>query len=225
MVKTFVCLANSRKKSGRCVAGKTTDSFEAFRPIGISPTEELAEIEMRYSNGQLPTLLDIISVEVKGAKPNQYQKENYLIDTKCYWEFKGKYDYSKLDLLCDDPSEFWTGLGSTTYGKNDRIKKDFINQINKSFLFLKLEKSTIIVREEGREYGNPKRKVRLEFNLNGQDYILPVTHPEIERLFLGKYDGEYPVLGKHYVSLSSGVPHTDGRCYIFAAGIIANGLY
>lgn len=88
-----------------------------------------------------------------------------------------------------------------------------------------MEESSIIVREEGRKFGNPKRKVRIQFNLLGKEYILPVTHPEVERFYLGKIDGEYRILEPHYLTVSSGMPHTDNKVYLFASGIICSGQY
>ena len=57
MQKTFICLAKSRKLSGLCVAGKETENLQGFRPVSERQTEELSEIEIRYSNGQLLGLL------------------------------------------------------------------------------------------------------------------------------------------------------------------------
>lgn len=225
MKKTFICLANSRKLSGSCVVGKDIDDLSSFRPVSSRPTEELSEIEVRYKNGQIPKLLDVISLEIKNAKPNGYQLENWLIDTDYYWSLESKYDFKNLDRLVDCPSLFWTNTESSYNGKNDRIAPNNFNTIKRSFIFLKLDSSSIIVREEGREFRNPKRKVRLKFVLNGTEYILPVTHPEIERLYLGKEDGIYPINEVHYLSISSGMPHSDGKIYLFAAGIIINGMY
>ena len=89
-------MANSRKHSGKCVVGKTIDTYQTIRPISDRENEELSEIEIRYSNGQLPKILDIISIETKGSLPNNYQKENWLIDKKYYWKFEKKYDFDKF---------------------------------------------------------------------------------------------------------------------------------
>lgn len=224
MTKTFICLASSRKKSGLCIAGKELENHQAFRPVSERETEELSEIEIRYKDGKLPRLLDVITIEPKSYKPNKFQKENWLIDN-CYWQYKKKFDFKDLDSLCDKPSDFWKNTESSYNGCNDRIDKAYFDKIDKSFMFLKLEKSSIIVREEGREFSNPKRKVRMRFDLAGTEYVLPVTHPEVERLFLGKPDGEYGISESHYLSVSSGTPHSDNKIYLFAAGIICNGKY
>ena len=225
MIKTFICLANSRKHSGKCVVGKTIDTYQTIRPISDRENEELSEIEIRYSNGQLPKILDIISIKTKGSRPNNYQKENWLIDKDYYWKFEKKYDFDNLSLFCDSYSAFWQNTESSYNGKNDRISSQFFSQISKSFLLLELHNSSIIIREEGREFGNPKRKVRFQFFLNNVEYVLPVTHPEIERLYLGKPDGVYNINEVHYLSVSTGVPHEDGKIYLFAAGIIISGMY
>ncbi|MBD5411663.1 MAG: hypothetical protein HDR51_02820 [Treponema sp.] len=225
MTKTFICLANSRKKSGLCIAGKELENHQVFRPVSERITEELSEIEIRYKDGKLPRLLDVITIETKSYKPNDFQKENWLIDTNYYWQYKESFKFMDLDSLCDNPADFWKNTESSYNGCNDRIDSAYFRKIDKSFMFLKLQKSSIIVREEGREFLNPKRKVRIRFNLNGTDYVLPVTHPEVERFFLGKPDGEHCISKTHYLSVSSGTPHSDNKVYLFAAGIICNGQY
>ena len=225
MKKTFICLANSRKLSGLCIAGKDIENFNGFRPVSDRPSEELSEIEISYKDGKLPKLLDVIEIETKVSKANDFQKENWLIDSNYYWTFKYKYSFMDLDSLCDNPADFWGNTESSYNGCHDRIDSAYFNKLEKSFMFLKLNNSSIIVREEGRNFGNPKRKVRMHFTLDNIDYILPVTHPEIERFYLGKIDGEYIISEPHYLSVSTGMPHKDNKVYLFAAGIICSGQY
>ena len=55
--KRIVCLANSRKMSGRCIAGKEvldTGYGEWIRPISKRETAEISEEEMRFENGEIP---------------------------------------------------------------------------------------------------------------------------------------------------------------------------
>ena len=62
-IRTIVCLANSRKPDGRCLAGKlyTQGKFGSWlRPISIREGEELSEQERQISKGVEPALLDIL---------------------------------------------------------------------------------------------------------------------------------------------------------------------
>ncbi|UTY23687.1 dual OB domain-containing protein [Treponema denticola] len=220
MKKTFICLANSRKNSGYCVAGKLIDNFNWIRPISNRSTEEISEIEMRFENGELPKLLDIIALEIKAQKPNQFQSENNLIDTASYWVKTGSFVANKLSTICDDPCNIWKNLNSSYQGINDRISSENTKHISHSLVLLKLHESKILVRVEGAEFNNAKRKVRLQFELDNKKYILPITHPEIERQYLSGKNGEYTISREHYVTISLGLPHADGFCYLFAAAII-----
>ena len=60
--KTFVCFANSRKHSGRCVAGKEWldgRPGEWVRVVSDWLTHELSATDRRYENGDDPQLLDV----------------------------------------------------------------------------------------------------------------------------------------------------------------------
>ena len=86
--KTIICLANSRKLAGRCVAGKEIAGSTIgawIRPVSSRPTGELSERERRFLNGQDPKLLDVIAVSMVEPRPHAFQTENHLIDDRYYW--------------------------------------------------------------------------------------------------------------------------------------------
>ena len=65
---TVVCLANSRKHGGRCVAGKVIGEPGGpywIRPVSARPDGSLSLGEIRLPDGTLPQPLDIIQVPVR----------------------------------------------------------------------------------------------------------------------------------------------------------------
>ncbi|MGH8387551.1 MAG: dual OB domain-containing protein, partial [Pseudomonas sp.] len=86
--KTIVCLANSRKLSGRCVAGlELTSGGKSIwiRPVSSRLGGELSDNDRRYKNGQEVQVLDKVSIVFKGPIPHGFQPENHLIDDEEYW--------------------------------------------------------------------------------------------------------------------------------------------
>ncbi|MDN5507344.1 MAG: hypothetical protein L0H10_26535, partial [Comamonas sp.] len=69
--KVIVCLANSRKPSGRCIAGKEyflNEKNEFFiggwiRPVSQRESREISENERIYNNGITAQNLDVIKIK------------------------------------------------------------------------------------------------------------------------------------------------------------------
>jgi hypothetical protein len=147
----IVCLANSRKISGRCIVGKIAEENKWIRPVSNRESEEISEEERRYENGQMPKLLDIISIPVKEHKPILLQNENYLIDDDYYWIKTGNFEGSLNDLL-DSPKDLWGTESSSYQGTNDRISEEMCDNYNESLYFIRPQSLKIIVRIEGQEF-------------------------------------------------------------------------
>jgi len=108
MIKRLVCLANSRKLHGRCIAGRELLQGKAgqwVRPVSDREHEEVSEYERRYEDGSDPRVLDIIDVPLIRASENRRQPENWLLDPIRYWRKAGEFKYENLHHLTDPQGE------------------------------------------------------------------------------------------------------------------------
>jgi hypothetical protein len=221
--KVIVCLANSRKHSGRCIAGKEVlaDRYGKWiRPVSARPSAEISEEERRYENGVLPKVLDIIRIPIIGATPQLYQSENHVIDAEYYWVKTDELLWIDVKQLVDKPVPLWTNNDSTYYGLNDRVKVDLAARLNSSLMLIDPEDLTIKVVTEGAAFGNPRRRVRADFKHVSTYYSLIVTDPVAERALLAKENAEYKPRDT-YLCISLGEAHTDGSCYKLVATVIS----
>jgi hypothetical protein len=223
-IEQIVCLANSRKNSGRCIAGKEVLPHGYglwIRPISARPSAEVSEEERRFFNGEDPRGLDIIDVPLIAAAPMLHQTENHIIASDCYWTKKGRLPWAEVKHLIDTPTALWSNGDSTYYGVNDRVTVEQASTMTHSLLLIEPEDPNVSVQTEGAEFGNTRRRVRAIFTYQGVEYLLIVTDPVAERAFLAKPDGRYPLITT-YLCVSLGEAHTDGYCYKLVASLISN---
>jgi hypothetical protein len=226
VVKRIVCLANSRKLSGRCVAGKEIAAAGAgawIRPVSDRPMEEVSLEERRYADGNDPVLRDIIDVPLREPRPKTYQSENWLLDPEYYWVRVGRASWKDLGALADRPKTLWLNGSSTRQGKNDRVAVADAQGLPGSLLLIPLEQARIRVFAPGKDFGNRKRRVQARFRYNGTEYDLWVTDPIVEREYLAGEDGEFSIGGESFATISLGEPHDDGFCYKLVAGLMMKG--
>ena len=81
----IICLANSKKYQGRCIAGLRTDGSGWVRPVAPGGNGALHPGQYLLSNGTQPELLDVIRVGAACPQPAPHQPENWLVD-RTRWE-------------------------------------------------------------------------------------------------------------------------------------------
>ena len=79
MRKTIVCLANSYKHGGRCIAGVCVDDGAWIRLRGEAADGSLCACEYALDDGTEPRLLDVIQVEVYYAVRSASHPEDWQI--------------------------------------------------------------------------------------------------------------------------------------------------
>ena len=218
-VSKIICLANSRKYAGRCIAGKelTGDEVGAWiRPVSGASTGELSLQDIALPSGKMPNLLDIVTVPLREAVPHTYQSENHLIGGT-RWGCSGTWAVSRAGALCDEVDRLWINGFHSHGGLNDRMPVQVVEKsLSSSLCFIRPEGLSITV-EEGPKGLN---RVRARFAFKGETYWLTVTDPLIEARYLPKIVGDYPVdSAQPYMTVSIGEPF-EGFCYKLAAAII-----
>ncbi len=220
-IETIVCLANSRKISGRCVAGKRKSDNSWFRPISNRAGHEISELDRRYSDGKTAQLLDVIAIPCIGNRPNGHQSENILIDDRFYWQKKGSASWDDILGLVDQDVDLWANGFSAYYNRNNRVPEDLIDEDGGSLRLIRLDQMVLHAGPKAPEFGDMKPIVRASFNYRGQEYKLDVTDPEYERTCLEQGAGEY-LINSVVVCISLSEPHTNQNGATFAYKLVAS---
>ena len=220
-VKRIVCLANSRKRGGRCVAGKElTPEGRAggwIRPVSSRKDEEVSERERCYSDGGDPRVLDIIDVPLLSPRPKTYQQENWLLNPHHRWARVGGATWDDLRVMTDSDQSLWINGYSTANGHNDRVPTDAAAALDHSLRLIRVDALTVTVSEPSRPSADFPI-LRGSFRYHGDDYCFRITDPESESGSLNLPHGEYPV-GERYLVISLGEPF-EGYAYKLIATII-----
>lgn len=219
--KRIVCLANSRKLNGRCVAGIELSSSARvgwIRPVSAREHEEVSEYERQYEDGSDPRLLDVMDVPLLKHQPKNYQQENWLLDPDTYWRRIERLKWGDLSSLADKVDRLWIDGESSYNGLNDRIALPQAIGVRSSLRLIQVDRMTLSVFRPGEAFDNPKRRVQGRFEHAGMEYRHWVTDPTYERAYLARGDGDYEI-GESYLTMSLGEP-LKGYCYKLIAAVI-----
>lgn len=198
----IVCLANSTKNHGRCVAGRAWNSTtktagDWLRPVSPRPTHEIVDSESQYyhdGNGQ-PSVLDIVRIPLLKPTPAGHQTENHEIDVRYSWMRVGRMEWKDALKLVEAPASLWGAGEESFHGRNDEVSPSNAANISTSLVLLRPKKLVVVVRDESRFAGGFDRKVRVEFEVGGIPYRLALTDPATEPTYKSMEKGEYDISG------------------------------
>lgn len=215
-------MANSRKLSGRCVAGIRTDGAGWIRPVSQSPDGTLYWPQYLLSDGTEPRILDVIEIELVCPRPAVHQPENWISDATRWRLVSRPAPPEKLRLLARQIVEGPILLHSDT----DRVPfAAFSTTPATASLALVAPKEIswkITYSIRGR------RQTRAVFTLGDSAfYDLAVTDPEWEsrlrHLTLGTYSPQQIGVDagmETVLTVSLGEPFEDGNCYKLVSGVL-----
>jgi hypothetical protein len=222
-VKRIVCLANSYKTGGLCIAGReiTQNGYGGWiRPVSNRPTAEVSFQEYRYPNNASPRLLDIIDIPLLNPQPKHHQTENHIVDASQRWAKVGELQWTQLEQIRDHPPTLWINSDQT----KDGSRFNCISQANaetQTYSLVLIRPDNFVVKVGSSTWeGRTKRTYHGGFTYNGVPYILRSTDPAVRNAFLGKDEGDYPMTNVYLcVSLTEPAPQ-DGRCHKLVAAVI-----
>lgn len=192
--RTIICLANSYKHGGRCVAGREYQEGVAgawLRPVSVREGRELSAAECRYGllRGTV-TVGDIADVELARPVPHAHQVENHEIAATGGWRKFGCASWTLLYACQDaDYADFWIDHGSSSRGVADRVPISLAPDLSASLQLIYLRRLELLVRTGFNGVG---KEVRACFTHLGMEYNLKVTDPVICESMKNKQPGTYP---------------------------------
>lgn len=198
----LLCLANSYKEGGRCIAGILLDNNNS--PILRNNKAVWIRPVCKADHGQVPNylcenILPLDIIEINGANNigNGYQSENTSFDENKILTI-GKANKNILNNL-------YSGTDLIFGNRGKALPEDTIKTLDHSLVLVNLSEFEIVEKEyEDREHP----QVRLTFTYNNNSYNLPVTDP----VFLNNYSNNKTILNNINdidVVLSLGVPFND----------------
>ena len=216
-VKRIVCLANSWKPSGRCIAGKEilSDGRRGawIRPVSDGDNGGVSTSDSRYADGSTPRLLDVMNVPVLTPQPKDHQRENWLLDPTRRWSKVGTVGLADLAKWADEVDTLWINNDSSGTGLYNRVHTSLASSINSSLCLIRVSLQVCVF-----NYYN-RRIAQGRFRYRGTEYSLRITDPDYEQICEIQSDGCYEI-GECFMTVSLAGAYNDEYCYKLIAAII-----
>jgi hypothetical protein len=224
-VKRIVCLANSFKIGGSCIAGREVLGNGKhggwIRPVSARLTAEVWASECRYQKNSSPKLLDIIDVPLLKAAPRNHQTENHEIDPKTWWVKVGELPWDELKQLRERPASLWINSDCTGLGAFNCISEGEAATLHDSLVLIRPENFVVKVGSKTWD-GKTRKTYRGSFRYNGTSYVLQLTDPVATNAFEVKAEGDYPLKDVDIcVSLTEPWVKDNNRCHKLVAAIFS----
>jgi hypothetical protein len=207
----IICLANSYKHNGRCIAG-INEVGRWVRPVS-SNQKRAIDKETRIIDGNEPQILDVLEIPLYAHGPvDGCQPENKLLKAG-QWKKIGQVRTKDLLKYCEDDSV-------VLYNNLDHVRASCFRMIpSYCWKSLQLVHNENVVFEQDE---NNKAKWRANFvNSKGNALSLRVADPAIcERLEQGEDISKDCLLTVSMAPGWSPDKQTPKRCYKFVAGVV-----
>jgi len=199
MEKEIILMAKSWKGGGYCIAGIDTTTRDWVRIVSDDAARQHAvtDEDMKYQDGTSPQILDRVRIKCTAHTPNDYQPENYTMDSSRRWRKSGQADINAVINL--HPAEFH---GILFYNNDKKVTPGEIQAIsdgNKySLAFIRPSNTKINVK---RWDGSTRPKITACFTHGERSYrYIKVTDPTFVIQYQDIEDGDYPLDNVYFVA-------------------------
>ena len=205
----IICLANSYKTGGRCIAGIDIETGEWIRPVPENINKAIRD--QRMINGREPKLLDILEIPVENYGPDERcQPENRLLK-RGRWTRKGRLKPRDLLKYCEDDSII-------LHNHKDRVPPDEFSQKPKC----KWKSLQLIHSKRVDFYQNPWGKWCVSFSYGDRQCLeLKLTDP----ILLSRLSNRKTISRSCILTISLGTPFRRQPsdiefCWKMVAGVV-----
>ena len=246
----FVCLANSRKHGGRCVAGIRTDGGGWVRLVSPAEGGTLTFFDYRIGERDEARPFDVIRAGVREYRPQPHQRENWVIDETPWELVQRPADRLRQDLVRSHVVFGPDLLGTTAVaiGYDELVRTAGMNPAarqsdpaarqsdpaarqsgpaarysHESLAVVRPSRPVLAVDRTARG----RLRLRVRFSLRGAGYDLMCTDPEWEAAAGNWRPGEHPwwqlapYAATPLLVISLTEPFGEGReCYKIVATVL-----
>ena len=215
----FICLANSRRPGGRCVAGLRMDGKGWVRPVN-SIGGTIFRQQYTLDDGREAAIFDVIRVSLKEQCPQSYQPENWIVENEP-WRLVRRLTLSEASTFLS--SNISTSL-SFPGDQLDRVYAAALaqNPVAASLALIEPDSIQWYITTNIKN----RRQTRAKFELGGLPYDFVITDPQwehrLEALPLGvhnRIDAGVSQGDRLLFTISLGAPK-GGYCYKLVAAVI-----
>lgn len=217
MDKYFICLANSYKRGGRCIAGVeiVPGNISGWKPVRnddgrprwIRPVAQTIYGEIPNFVAERIELLSVVKLTGTVPCPEQPHVENVYYSRMEQCDYNTSQESSIMNQLIDTKHQ------SIFNNRGRAVSAEMLRGIQYSLMLIHPDKACAY-RDENRE----KSKNRMKFTYYGVDYDFPITDPS----FLYEFRREperYKNIPNVYLALSLGLEF-EGWHHKLVAGVI-----
>lgn len=217
MDKYFICLANSYKRGGRCIAGVEVVSNgngkwklvhnDDGNPRWIRPIAQTTYGEIPNYLAEDIQMLSVVRLSNVEPCPEGAHTENV------YYSRIEQFDYDISQLLSSMNQFIDSRHQSIFHNRGRAVSAEMLGGINYSLMLIHPDKASAY-RDENRE----KSKNRMKFTYYGVEYDFPITDPA----FLDEFKREperYADIPNVYLAISLGLEF-EGWHHKLVAGVI-----